>query len=187
MSRDLQRELESMYGQLRTATRERWERDLPFEDLLDDRWQRAETLGFGRDSSIYGSSYVFGDVSVGTKTWIGPLVLLDGTGRLTIGAGCDISAGVQIYTHDTVHRVLSEGVSEINYAPVTIEDFVHLGAGSIVLKGVTIGHHSVIGARSLVLADVAPYSVAVGAPCRSIGRVKVDSHGSVRLEYHDRG
>lgn len=183
MTGPLEGDLSKVYHALRNRMRDRWDRDLPFEELLTDRWERAKSLGFGEGASIYQSAYVYGEVSVGTGTWIGPMVLLDGTGGLSIGAGCDISAGVQIYTHDTVQRVLSEGRADIERASVTVEDHCHIGAHSVVAKGVTIGHHSVIGASSFVNRDIPPNSVAVGVPCRPIGRVVVANDGGVTLVY----
>jgi acetyltransferase-like isoleucine patch superfamily enzyme len=176
-------DLTRLYHELRQSTSERWDRDLPFQDLITDRWERAARLGFGEGSSIYQSAYVYGDVTVGPGSWIGPLVLLDGTGGLRIGAGCDISAGVQVYTHDTVARVLSEGHAPIEHAPVAIGDHSHVGAQTVIVKGVTIGDHTVIGACSFVNHDIPPYTVAVGIPCEPIGRVEVGSDGAVTLRY----
>jgi len=176
-------DLSQLYRVLRQATGEQWQRDLPFQDLITDRWERASHLGFGEGSSIYQSAYVYGDVTVGASTWVGPMVLLDGTGGLSIGSGCDISAGVQIYTHDTVSRVLSEHRVEIEHAPVSIGDHTHVGAQAVIVKGVTIGHHSVIGACSFVNLDIPPYTVAVGVPCRPVGRVEVGADGAVTLRY----
>lgn len=50
--------------------------------------------------------------------------------------------------------------------PVTIEDGVWIGAGAILLPGVTIGKNSVIGAGSVVTKDIPADVVAVGNPCR---------------------
>ena len=50
--------------------------------------------------------------------------------------------------------------------PVTIKDGVWIGAGAIILPGVTIGENSVIGAGSVVTKDIPPNVVAVGCPCR---------------------
>lgn len=50
--------------------------------------------------------------------------------------------------------------------PVHIGDRVWIGAGAIILPGVTIGDGSVIGAGSVVTKDIPPYVVAVGDPCR---------------------
>jgi len=175
--------LRALLGELRAETRARWDRDLPLDELLGDRWARAKGLGFGEGASIYASSYVYGDVRVGSKTWIGPHTLLDGTGGLTIGNGCDISAGAQLYTHDTVRRVLSGGRDDIERAPVNIGSNVHIGAGAVVLKGVTIGEHTVVGAGSVVTRSIAANTVAAGVPCRSIGSVRIAADGAINLEY----
>ncbi|MBN1341533.1 MAG: acyltransferase [Phycisphaerae bacterium] len=52
--------------------------------------------------------------------------------------------------------------------PVRVEDNCWLGQNVVVLKGVTIGHDSIIGANSVVTRDVPPCSVAVGNPARAI-------------------
>jgi acetyltransferase-like isoleucine patch superfamily enzyme len=176
-------QLQELLDELRTQMRSQWDRELPMAELLDDRWERARRLGFGAGTSIHAESYVYGDVKVGDNTWIGPFTLLDGSGVLRIGSGCDISAGVQIYTHDTVHRVLSAGQTPISHAPVTIGDRCHIGAQSVIAQGVTIGEHAVIGAGSFVNRDVPAYTVAVGTPCRPIGTVVVHDDGTVALEY----
>lgn len=163
--------------------RDRWKRDLPLEELLFDRWERASSLGFGEASSIYHQSYVYGDVSIGEHSWIGPFTLLDGSGGLTIGDYCVISAGVHIYTHDTVTWAVSGGRMEYERAPVSIGECVYVGAQSVILKGVTIGAHSVIGAGSVVNRDVLAFTVAVGNPCRPIGKVVIDDAGMVTLSY----
>jgi acetyltransferase-like isoleucine patch superfamily enzyme len=167
------------YEVLGAAMRKRWDRDLPIEELLYDRWERARTLGFGEGASIYHSSYVYGRVSVGAHTWIGPLTVLDGSGGLAIGEYCSISAGVQIYTHDTVKWALSGGRAEYERAPVVIGSNCHIGSQAVIAKGVTIGDHCVVGACSFVNKDLPPYTVAYGVPCRQAGRVSVGADGSV--------
>ena len=183
MSRPLEEELGHLHERLRAEMAERFDRDLPLQELLGDRWERARQLGFGEGSSVYASAYVYGDVQVGDGTWIGPNVLLDGSGGLRIGSGCDISAGVQIYSHDTVERVLSEGRLETRREPTTIGDHCHLGAAAVVAKGVSVGHHSVVGACAFVNRDVPPYSVVAGVPARRIGRVVFVDDGAVSLVY----
>lgn len=56
-------------------------------------------------------------------------------------------------------------------APVRIERNVWIGAGVIVLPGVTIGENSVIGAGSLVNKDIPANVVAVGTPCRVLREI----------------
>lgn len=53
-------------------------------------------------------------------------------------------------------------------APIVIEDHVLIGARSIILKGVTIGHGSVIGAGSVVVKDIPANCIAAGNPCKVI-------------------
>jgi len=175
-------ELRALHDALRVQTRGSYERDLPFEELLFDRWERARSLGFGEDASIYHNAYVFGDVTVGAGTWIGPFVMLDGSGGLQIGATCSISTGVHIYTHDTVRWALSGGEQEPERAPVRIGACTYVGAQAVVLKGVTIGDHCVVGAGALVNRDVSSYSIVDGVPARVRGRVVIDeATGAIEL------
>jgi acetyltransferase-like isoleucine patch superfamily enzyme len=179
-------QVRQMYELSRAEMRSKWNRDLPFEELLFDRWERAKSLGFGEGTSIYHNSYVYGDVKVGKQTWIGPFTLLDGSGGLEIGDYCSISSGVQIYTHDTVRWAVSGGKAEYDRAPVKIGDCCHIGAQTIIAKGVSIGRHCVIGACSFVNRDVPPFTIAVGIPCRSVGRVDIDEDGQVSLVMEQR-
>jgi acetyltransferase-like isoleucine patch superfamily enzyme len=89
---------------LRREKREKFRRHVSVGDLLTDRWEIARDYGFGEGTSCYDNVLILGDVEMGKRCWIGPNVILDGTGGLTIGDHCDISAGVQIYTHSTVAR-----------------------------------------------------------------------------------
>lgn len=52
--------------------------------------------------------------------------------------------------------------------PIIIEDNVWLGLNSVVLKGVTIGKNSVIGANSVVTKDIPSNVIAAGNPCKVI-------------------
>lgn len=178
-------ELRALYEQLAQDTRTRWQRDLPLDELVTDRWARARRLGFGEGASIYASSYVYGDVRVGARTWIGPFTLLDGSGGLEIGVNCSISAGVQIYTHDTVRWALTGGAREAERAPVTIDDCCFIGSLSVVACGVTIGDHCVVGACAFVDRDLAPYTIVAGVPARPIGRVELRD-GDVELLFDER-
>ena len=180
-SSELSDGLRELYAVLRDRTREQWNRDLPFYELLFDRWERARENGFGEGASIYHSSYVFGDVEVGANTWIGPHTLLDGSGGLRIGSNCSISTGVQIYTHDTVKWAVSGGKAAYEYAPVSIGDSCYVGPQSVVVKGVTVGDECVVGACSFVNRPLPAGSVAVGIPCRVVGRVERREDGDVEI------
>ena len=55
--------------------------------------------------------------------------------------------------------------------PVTIEDDAWLGAGCIILPGVTIGRGAIVGAGAVVTHDVEPYVIVAGAPARTVRRL----------------
>ena len=161
--------LRDFWLQRRRELDTRFRRTLPFGDYVVDRWEKARELGFGAGTSIYDSALVLGEVKVGENTWIGPSTILDGSGCLSIGSFCSISAGVQIYTHDTMQWALTGGQAGPERAPVRIGDRCYIGPLSVIAKGVVIGDGCVIGAHSLVLADVPAGSKAAGTPCRVIG------------------
>lgn len=163
-------QLKAFFAQRTDFFKTTYRRVLPFGDTVVDRWEKATLLGFGEGTSIYDSGLVLGDVRVAEQTWIGPQTILDGSGGgLTIGAHCSISAGVQIYTHDTVHRSLTGGMADIEQAPTVIGEHCYIGPNTIISKGVTIGDRVVIGANSLVNEDIPSDSVAFGTPARVVG------------------
>ena len=162
-------ELKALWKARREEVDARFRRTLPFGDYVVDRWEKARALGFGEGASIYDSALVIGDVRVGEQTWIGPGAVLDGSGGLNIGSFCSISAGVQIYSHDTVEWATSGGTAPAERAPTRIGDRCYIGPNTVVGKGVTIGDGCVVGAGSVVLSDLPAGSRAAGAPCRIIG------------------
>jgi len=184
-SDDLREGIRGLHARLAAEMAERYHRDLPFSELVFDRWERAGQLGFGEGTSIYHNTYVLGDVTVGEHTWIGPLVMLDGRGGIEIGDYCSISTGVHIYSHDTVKWALSGGVAPYELEAVRIGGCTFIGSQSVVLRGVSIGDHCVVGAHSLVDRDLAPFTIAFGVPARPRGTVQIDDDGEIRLCFDD--
>src|SRR4051812_8313290 len=121
-------------------------------------------------------AWVVGEPTVGEGTWIGAFTLVDGSGGLTIGAGCDISSGAQIYTHSSARRCVSgRRYDEVERQPVVIGDRVFIGAGAIVNMGVVIGDEAVVAAGAVVTTDVPARAIVAGVPARVVGRVDLDS------------
>lgn len=179
---DLSRQLKDLGHSLDEKMREDFNRSLPFQETLFDRWERAKKLNFGEGTSIYESSFVFGETKVGKDCWVGPYSILDGSGGLTIGNNCSISSGVHIYTHDSSKKRVSGGSEPIEKEPVDIEDNCYIGPYTVVLKGVSIGKNSIIGGNSLVNKSIPPNSVAFGTPLRIVGKVIVEN-GKVSIDY----
>ena len=157
--------LRALIKALGREKREQYHRHVSVGDLLTDRFEIARDYGFGDGTSCYDNVLILGDVTVGKNCWIGPNVILDGSGGgLLIGDYVDISAGVHIYTHNTVKRAISGGVASAEYAPTRIGSCVYIGPHSVIQKGVRIGDGVVIGAMSLVNRDVPSNTKAWGIP-----------------------
>lgn len=117
-------------------------------------------------------AWIIGEPEIGPDTWIGAFCVIDGSGGLTIGRGCDIAAGAQVYTHSTVRRAVSSGKLPVDRRPTRLGDNCHVGAGAIILMGCDIGDHSVVGAGAVILEGTfaPPYSLLVGNPARILPR-----------------
>jgi acetyltransferase-like isoleucine patch superfamily enzyme len=161
--------LRKLVSDLRREKREMHRRHVPVGDLLTDRWEIARDYGFGEGSSCYDSVLILGSVVVGKNCWIGPNVVLDGSGGLTIGDHVDICAGVHIYTHDTAYRAISGGIDPVEYAPTRIGSRVYIGPQSVIQRGVVIGDRVIIGAMSFVNRDVPDGGRAWGVPAELQG------------------
>lgn len=94
------------------------------------------------------------EIKIGNKVMFGPNVTI-------LGGDHNISV-IGKYMYD-VKKKLPE-----NDQPIIIEDDVWIGAGVIVLKGVTIGTGSVVAAGSVVTKSIEPYSIVAGIPATKI-------------------
>ncbi|GAA2177132.1 hypothetical protein GCM10009847_01830 [Leucobacter tardus] len=125
-------------------------------------------------------AWFVGEPEIGDRCWIGAFCVVDGSGGLVIGSGCNLSAGVQIYTHSTVARCVSEGSRPIERRSTEIGDHVYFGANAVVLMGSSVGHHSVVAAGAVVAEDTVapPYSLLRGVPAVVIedGARKFSAH-----------
>jgi len=71
------------------------------------------------------------------------------------------------------HDVVIEDFCQVNpgchiSGNVTLKEGVELGAGAVVLQGISIGKHSTVGAGSVVIEDVPDNVVVVGVPAKTI-------------------
>ena len=119
-------------------------------------------------------------VSIGDRCLIGKGSGIVGHFSITIGN--DVWTGHHVYITDQNHGYedVSVPISKQSQPEraVIIGDGSWLGHGSIILPGVTIGEHVVIGANSVVTKNIPSFSVAVGSPARVI-RQYVESEGWV--------
>lgn len=109
-----------------------------------------------------------GDLHIGdhTRIGIGNTII----GPVTIGHQVNIGqhvliSGLNHRYEDVQISIAEQGVS---VAPVTIADDVWIGGNVVILAGIRIGQHAVIGAGSVVTRDVPAYSVALGNPAKVV-------------------
>lgn len=91
---------------------------------------------------------------------------------ITLGNHVSISAGTTFHTREGAHWVLKGLDSQYNtvfgYGRITIKDNVYIGYGVTILRGVTIGENTIVGACSLVNKSLEPNSVYAGVPAKRI-------------------
>jgi len=91
--------------------------------------------------------------------------------EIIIGEGSMIGSGTMIVDHD-FHEVPLGSDNKDEAKPVRIGKKVFVGARSIILKGVTIGNGSVIGAGSVVVNDIPSHVIAGGNPAKVIKKLE---------------
>jgi len=132
--------------------------------LRVQRWLKSiPILGpFLRRIIWYGTTIWF-SCDVDPQVEIGPGLYTPHPIGIVIGGGVRIGANVSVLQNVTLGRVATEHLDPV------IGDNVEIGAGAVILGSVSIGHDAKIGANSVVLKDVPPGAVAVGAPARLVG------------------
>jgi acetyltransferase-like isoleucine patch superfamily enzyme len=89
---------------------------------------------------------------------------------ISIGNNVWISSDVVFHNHDGGVWVLRDQHPYINvYGPIIIEDNCIIGRNVNLLPNIRIGKNSIVGANSVVISDVPPYSIVMGVPARPIG------------------
>jgi acetyltransferase-like isoleucine patch superfamily enzyme len=113
-------------------------------------------------------------LSVGDHVWVWHHSILDATEGLILEEGCQIGAWAGIFTHGSENSIRLLGKEFVHVdnkqrkgytrGSVRIGAYTFIGAGSIVLPGVTIGKGCLIGTGSLVSRNIPDNSIVVGTP-----------------------
>ena len=100
--------------------------------------------------------------------------LVDDSAQVYLGDR--VSIGPRVMLLALSHANASEIRQSMNHheGGIRIEDDCWIGAGAIILTGVTVGQGSVVGAGSVVTKNVDPYSVVVGNPAKKIKDIIVE-------------
>lgn len=142
------------------------------DNLYFSSGDAVNPIGSNLQGAIYvesGASLTIGnDVGMSsTRMWIHESVTIGD--NVKIGA-CVLITDTDAHPLDYLARRTSN--DRTKSAPIIIEDDVWVGAHSIILKGVTIGARSIIGAGSVVTKSIPADCVAAGNPCKVIKTLK---------------
>jgi acetyltransferase-like isoleucine patch superfamily enzyme len=135
----------------------------------------ADRIAIG--SHVLVDDFVFIDgragMTIGSWVHISMFASIHGGGTARIGDFVNVAAGARLITGtDTFDGTALAGAPvpdefrAVDRGTIVLEDHVMLASNAVVLTDVTIGEGAVIGAGSVVTADIPPWTVAFGQPAR---------------------
>ena len=132
--------------------------------------ERGRPIEICEGSFIAADSVLHGPITIGKQVGINHHVTMDGGKRgISIGDHCRIAAYCSIYAFN--HRTEKQRLiheQNVRSEGIQIASDVWLGAHVSVLDGVTIEMGAIVGARSVVTKNIAPYVVVAGNPAIKI-------------------
>ena len=143
------------------------------EMLREGRLELGEHVLF--EPNVWLTAPAPARIRIGGGTFLNIGVMVAATELVEIGAHCMFANGC--FVTDANHR-FDDAETPITWqgftskGPTRIGDNVWCGANVVVTSGVTIGERCVIGANSVVTADIPPYSIAAGSPARVLRTIE---------------
>ncbi|HVX15432.1 MAG TPA: acyltransferase [Pirellulales bacterium] len=143
--------------------------------LLGDGVRLSGKSSFGFSNRLHDKP----ELVIGDGTFIGHDCDIGVASSIRIGRSCLIASRTCISDHDghpldATRRRAGLPTPREQVQPVVIGDDVWIGAGALILKGVTIGDRSVVAARAVVTKDVPADVIVAGNPARVVRRLADD-------------
>lgn len=120
-------------------------------------------------------------ISLGRHVHLGAYVFLAGAARIEVGDFSGLSGRTSVYSsNDDYTGVALTGPTipgrfrRVNSAPVLVGRHCIVGAGTVILPGVTLADGVAVGALTVVRHDIPEFTIVAGAPCRQIGTRRRD-------------
>lgn len=138
---------------------------------------KPEVIEVGDFSEIDDFTFIYGGkgIRIGRYVHISRFVSIIGGGELFLGDYAVLADGARILTGTDSYQggarmstCLPIEQRNVKVSFVRIEKDAFVGTNAIVHPGVTIGEGAIIGSNSLVLRDVAPWTINIGSPCKVI-------------------
>jgi acetyltransferase-like isoleucine patch superfamily enzyme len=153
----------------------------------------TEKIVVGQHSRIFGELLTFasgGEIRIGEWCYVGEGTRIWSAGLIEIGNRVLISHCANVFDnlthplnagarHEQVRQIFTSGHPRdvlLEESPVKICDDAWIGAGAMILRGVTVGKAAVVAAGAVVTKDVLPYSVVAGNPAVLIKKLPSDEH-----------
>jgi acetyltransferase-like isoleucine patch superfamily enzyme len=133
---------------------------------VENRGGRIEVGSCGFFSGVRLECWPGATITIGDGTYLNRNTEIVAARSVVIGRDCKVARDVIIMDTDQ-HELPGTGLI---VKPVEIQDRVWIGSRAMILKGVTIGHDSIIGAGAVVTKSVPPGGVVVGPAARLLDR-----------------
>jgi acetyltransferase-like isoleucine patch superfamily enzyme len=151
----------------------------------------SDKIAVGEHTYVLGELLTFahgGEIRIGKWCYVGEGSRIWSAASIEIGDRVLISHAVNIFDnlthplkaaarHQQVRQIFEQGhprAVSLDESPVKIGDDAWIGAGAMVLRGVTIGEGGVVAAGAVVTKDVPPYSIVAGNPAVFVRELSVD-------------
>lgn len=110
-------------------------------------------------------------LTIKDRVYLGPGVHIDLAASVTIEPEAVIGPRVMLLTHGDVGERFLAGFLKRKEGPILLKHGCWIGAGAVILPGVTIGEAAVVGAGAVVTNDVPDFTVVAGVPAREIKKL----------------
>ncbi len=141
-------------------------------------------VSIGKNTKVWHFSHVQEGAVIGENCTLGQNVNIGN--HVSVGNNCKIQNNVSVYEGVTLEDYVFCGPSMVFtnirvprckypqrgsafYQKTLVKEGASIGANATILCGTTIGRHALVGAGSVVTADVPDYALMVGNPARQIG------------------
>lgn len=136
-------------------------------------WLRIVLLLIG-GARVWGAGIYAGchfgskDIRMGLGTFVNRGVLFDCTAPITLGRQVAVGHGARFITSTHEIGPPDGRGGRVYHLPIVVEDGAWIGAGALVLPGVTVGTGCIVGAGAVVTKDCAPNGLYAGNPARRV-------------------
>lgn len=139
----------------------------------------GEQIGTGSHIAPPLSGAAIDQMKIGSHVFINSNLLAMARGGITIEDDVQIAGNVSLLSnnHDPYDRMV------LTYKPIRIQKGAWIGANAVILAGVSVGKHAIVGAGAVVTKDVPDYAVVVGNPAKVIKMLDAEKFSDTEMHH----